>query len=186
MTQLPAALNHAFCTMTLQEPDNAWYMDSGASTHITFNTGNLQSLFYNSTTTHVTIGNRFLVAVLNTGNGIISSPSRSFSLRNVLVSHTIVKNLIFVCKFVTDNFCAVAFDLFGFCIKDLQTRNTLLRCDNVGPLYSVTPSTPSSAHSALSIASLDSSVWHKRFGHPNQSTLSHFYLLFYPAFPKLT
>lgn len=35
MTQLPAALNHAFNTMTLQEPDNAWYMDSGASTHIT-------------------------------------------------------------------------------------------------------------------------------------------------------
>ena len=29
MTQFPAGLAHAFNTMTIQEPDNAWYMDSG-------------------------------------------------------------------------------------------------------------------------------------------------------------
>lgn len=50
LTQLPPGLTHAFNTMTLQEPDNAWYMDSGASTHITSNAGNLQSLFYSDKT----------------------------------------------------------------------------------------------------------------------------------------
>lgn len=83
----------------------------------------------------VTVGNGSLAAVKNTGHGIIASPSRAFTLRNVLVCPAIIKNLISVHKFVTDNLCAIEFDPFGFCIKNLQTRNTLLRCDSSGPLY---------------------------------------------------
>ncbi|XP_020883040.1 uncharacterized protein LOC110228946 isoform X2 [Arabidopsis lyrata subsp. lyrata] len=39
MSQLPPGLIHAFNTMTLQEPDPNWYMDSAATSHITSNIG---------------------------------------------------------------------------------------------------------------------------------------------------
>src|SRR5690606_27791356 len=104
-------------------------------------------------------------------------------LRNVLVCPASIKNLIYVRKFVNDNLCAIEFDPFGFCIKHFQTQNTLLRCDSSGRLYSVTPSPPPSSHFALSITSLDSSVWHKRLGHPNNSILTRILSSFSSTIP---
>lgn len=180
LTQIPAGLTHAFNTMTLQEPGNNWYMDSGASTHITSNAGTLQSLFNKHTITLVTVGNGSIAAVQNSGNGTLVFPSRSFALHNVLVCPNIIKNLISVRKFVTDNSCAIEFDPFGFSVKDLRTRTKLLRCNNIEQLYLVTPSPPLPSHSAFTITSLNGSVWHARLGHPSNSTLSRilsFFLL---------
>ena len=181
ITQIPAGLAHAFNTMTLQEPDNAWYMESGASTHITSNACTLQSLFNKSTIPPVTVGNGSIAAVQNSGDGILVSPSRSFALNNVLVCPNIIKNLISVRKFVTDNSCAIDFDPFGFCVKDLRTRTKLLRCNSSGPLYSVTPSPPLLSHSAFTTTSLNGSVWHARLGHPSNATLSRILSFFSPT-----
>ena len=170
--------------MTIQEPDNAWYMDSGASTHITSNAGNLQSLFNMSTITPVTVGNGSVAAVQNSGHGKNFSPSRSFALRNVLLCPDIIKNLIYVRKFVTDNSCSIEFDPFGFCIKDLRTRTKLLWYDSSGPLYSVTPSPPLSSHSAFTTTSLNNSIWHQRLGHPNNFTFSRILSSFSHSLPK--
>lgn len=172
MTQFPPGLIQAFNTMALQEPDPNWYMDFGASNHIASTTGNLQSTFNTGTMPLVTVGNRSLASVKTIGHGTFSSPSRSFSLRNVLVCPAIIKNLISVRKFVTDNWCTIEFDPFGFSVKDLHTRNKLLRCDSSGPLYSVTSSSPTSSPHVLATSSLDGSVWHRRFGHPSSSVLA--------------
>lgn len=149
MTQLPAGLTHAFNIMTLQQPDPAWHVDFGASTHITSNACTLKSLFNLSTIPLVTVGNWPIVAVQTSGHGTLVSLSRFFSLCNVLVCPDIIENLIYVCKFVTDNSCAIKFDTFGFCIKDHQTQIKLLRCNSSGPLYSVTPSPPLPSHSSF-------------------------------------
>ena len=134
-TMIPQALASAFNTMNLQDPTTSqWYMDSGATNHITADQGTLTSVFSTSMTPSVLVGDGSLAPVTKIGTSAISSPTKTLSLKNVLVCPSIIKNLIFVRQFVTDNKCSVEFDLFGFSIKDLLT----LRCDSPGPLYSVT------------------------------------------------
>ncbi|XP_019100918.1 PREDICTED: uncharacterized protein LOC109132910 [Camelina sativa] len=166
---LPAQITHAFNTMALQDPYNPWYMDSGATDHIASHPGILRSTFNSSNLPSITVGNGSCAPVTTTGEGILNSPSRPFFLRNVLVCPAIVKNLISVRKFVTDNFCSLEFDPFGFTVKDLPTRTNLLRCNSSGPLYSFTPSplrTP-----PLALAASTTSLWHRRLGHPNDQVL---------------
>ncbi|KAG7600292.1 GAG-pre-integrase domain [Arabidopsis suecica] len=169
---LPAAITHAFNTMQLPDPNQyPWILDSGATNHIATNSGTLHSIFNSSNLPSITVGNGSCAPVTKMGQGILNSSSRPFYLRNVLVCPSIIKNLISVRKFVTDNFCTLEFDPFGFTAKDLQTRAKLLRCDSPGPLYTFTPS--SSNHSSLALAAShsNSSLWHRRLGHPNDQVL---------------
>jgi hypothetical protein len=63
-----------------------------------------------------------------------------FYLNDVLVAPHITHNLLFVRRFTTDNSCSIEFDPSGFSVKDLTTRTPLARCDSVGPLYTLRPS----------------------------------------------
>jgi hypothetical protein len=63
-----------------------------------------------------------------------------FYLNDVLVAPHITHNLLFVRRFTTDNSCSIEFDPSGFSVKDLATRTPLARCDSVGPLYTLRPS----------------------------------------------
>jgi hypothetical protein len=63
--------------------------------------------------------------------------SGQFYLSNVLVTPDIIKNLLSVRQFTTDNNCSMEFDPFGLSVKDLNSRNTILRCNNSGPLYTI-------------------------------------------------
>ncbi|XP_010496488.1 PREDICTED: uncharacterized protein LOC104773550 [Camelina sativa] len=164
---VPTALAHAFNTMTLQDPVvTLWVMDTGATAHVTSQPGNLTTVFNKSITPSVIVGNGSLAPVTNSGHGTLLTPSRALQLQNVLVCPSFVQNLISVRRFVTDNICTIEFDPFGFSIKDLPTKQTLLRCDSPGPLYSKTPTTQPSPPLALT---LGSSLWHRRLGHPGSS-----------------
>jgi hypothetical protein len=59
----------------------------------------------------------------------------SLRLNNILVSPQIIKNLISVHQFTTDNNCSVEFDPVGCSVKDLNSRNVITRCNSSGPLY---------------------------------------------------
>ncbi|CAL9241108.1 unnamed protein product [Arabidopsis halleri] len=171
-TMLPASITHAFNTMALHDRNQfPWYMDTGATNHITSHPGNLRSISNSRYIPNITVGNGSSAAVTTLGQGTILSPSRSFQLQDVLVCPSIIKNLISVRKFVTDNSCSVEFDPFGFCIKDLHTRTKLLRCNSPGPLYSVQPSYSSSPAQAF-VSTTDGSLWHNRLGHTSNQSLS--------------
>ncbi|CAL9244028.1 unnamed protein product, partial [Arabidopsis halleri] len=153
--------------------DSQWYMDSGATNHIASGSGNLRPSSNLSTLLPtITVGNGSSAPVTTIGNGIISTPSCSFHLKNVLVCPSIIKNLLSVRKFTTDNWCSIEFDPFGFSIKDLPTRTSLIRCDSSGPLYSFTPSAAIPSPLALSASAVPGSLWHKRLGHPSNIHLS--------------
>ena len=79
-----------------------------------------------------------------------------------------IKNLVSVRQFTTDNCVSVSFDPFGFSVKDLKTGALLQRCDSVGDLYPCTP-TQMASDSALTTVSLP--TWHRRLGHPGSSIL---------------
>ena len=79
----------------------------------------------------------------------------------------IIKNLISVRQFTTDNNYSVEFDLAGCSVKDLQTRDEIVRCNSSGPLY---PLRLPPAHSL--VAKSASPLWHRRLGHPGHEALS--------------
>jgi hypothetical protein len=79
--------------------------------------------------------------------------------------HHLIKDLISVRQFTTDNNCSVEFDPLGCSVKDLPTWRVILRCDSFGPLYPLR-STTSSLHATTS------SLWHQRLGHPGSAVLT--------------
>lgn len=161
----------AFNTMTLTDPShNGWFMDSGATAHLASSSGMLQSVFNSNIGTSVTVGNGSSIPVSFSGYSSIPSQSRLLHLKNVLVTPNIVKNLVSVRRFTTDNLCSVEFDPYGFSVKDLETRKTLLRSDSTGVLYPV-PSLLNKPMALAAITNESSSTWHKRLVHTNNSAL---------------
>lgn len=49
----PIELGHSLATMSLNPPDDGWYMDSWPTSHLTHNTGNLMRLFNLSTPNYI-------------------------------------------------------------------------------------------------------------------------------------
>lgn len=98
-------------------------MDTGAETYMTSTSGYLRISHppTHSTPSHIVVCDGSLLPVTSTGS--ISFPTSQGPLRlsNVLVSPQLLQN-IYVRQFTTENNCSVDFDLFGFSVKDLQTR----------------------------------------------------------------
>ncbi|GKB01676.1 ribonuclease H-like domain-containing protein [Tanacetum coccineum] len=159
-------LPNAFNTMTLQDPANAnWNMDTGASSHLNSSTSNLSTIFNSCLYPSVFVGDENSIPVTNTGHSTLPTPYRPLHLNNVLITPNIVKILISVRQFVCDNKCTIEFDEFGFSVKDLWTRQILLRCDSSGDLYPVT--SPSYPQALL----VSQHTWHQRLGHPGSEVL---------------
>ncbi|GJY28553.1 ribonuclease H-like domain-containing protein [Tanacetum coccineum] len=137
-------------------------MDTGASSHLNFDASNLSTIFDKRLFPYVHVGDGKSIPVINTGHSNIPSHHRPLYHHNVLVTPSIIKNLIFVRQFTRDNNCTIEFDAFGFSVKDYLTRHILLRCDSLGDLYPVTKSsTP-----LISFLSTSASTWHQCVGHP--------------------
>jgi hypothetical protein len=147
-----------------------WIMDSGATSHVTGNPGTLTTshspLEHDSQ--HIIVGNGSRLPVVATGTSYLAP--HPFHLNSVLVSPNIVTNLISTRSFVQDNSCSVEFDPFGFYVKDLATREPIMRSNSLGDLYPFYGDHGGSAPSALSITAY---LWHKRVGHPSSSAISH-------------
>ncbi|GJX99294.1 ribonuclease H-like domain-containing protein [Tanacetum coccineum] len=94
--------------------DQQWYMDTGATSHLSSHTGNLHTSSLNRNFNSIIVGNGSSIPVTHSGHVQIPNPYRPLHLRNVLVTPNIIKNLVSVRKFTTDNRCSIDFDHFGF------------------------------------------------------------------------
>lgn len=74
----------------------------------------------------------------------------------------IIKKLIYVCKFITDNNCSIELDKTGLSMQDTWTHKMLLRCDSTKDLY------PVQDLKSLPQAFISSrpTTWHQWLGHP--------------------
>lgn len=161
----PTDIDSAIQTMSLHVLDDLWFMDTGASSHMTSSSGTLS--LYNKMISHnscVAVGNDNLIPIHGFGQCTFPSFSRSLSLNNTLHVSAIVKNLVYVRKFITDNNVTVEFDPYGFSVKDIPTGTLLLRCNSNSPLYPVTTSTRQTALSTIS-----PQIWHNQLGHPGRT-----------------
>jgi hypothetical protein len=142
---------------------------------MTSDSGNI-SRFRSPTSTipsSIVVGNGSSLPVTSVGDTVLSG---QFYLNNVLVTPDTIKNLLSVCQFTTNNNCSMEFDLFGLSVKDLNSRNTILRCNSSGPLYTISlPTTrapPATTHYALAAVTAPASLWHQHLGHPGPDVLA--------------
>jgi hypothetical protein len=99
-----AALANAFNTMTLQQPDATWYMDSGVSSHLSSSSGNLASITASlPSNSNIIVGNGTRLPITCSGHTSFPNSNRPLHLSNVLVSPHLIANLVSVRKFTKDN-----------------------------------------------------------------------------------
>ena len=129
-------LANAFSTITLTPPPSSsdWVVNSGATSHIASNPGMVTMSPSSSFPSSIVVGNGATLPVVGTGYSTLPGP---FHLNNVLIAPDIIKNLLSVRQFTSDNLVSVEFDPLGVSMKDLRTRNVLLRCNSSGPLYTL-------------------------------------------------
>jgi hypothetical protein len=66
------------------------------------------------------------------------------------------------------------FDPFGLSVKDLSTRNVIVRSNSTGLLYTLClpRSTTPSAGAMVGLAAVPPTMWHRRLDHPGPGALS--------------
>ena len=101
-------------------------MDSGASSHMASDHGNFDSLTPSTSHQSVTVGNGATIPITHIGSFSLTSTSIPLHLHNILIVPQIIKNLISVHQFTTDNSCSVEFDPYGFSVKDLLTGTVII------------------------------------------------------------
>jgi hypothetical protein len=92
-----------------------------------------------------------------------------------------VQSLLSVHHFTTDNWCSIKFDPFNLSVKDLTTKNVIVKSNSTDPLYtmrllgSLTPSSSivvalATIPHTLTVVAL--TTWHRRLGHLGPDALS--------------
>ncbi|KAK4338443.1 hypothetical protein RND71_042930 [Anisodus tanguticus] len=126
---------------------------------MTSSQGNLSSYFNLSNVNGIIVENGHSIPIKGYGSSKLLPPNSPLILKNVLHSPKLIKNLVFVRKFTTDNWVSVRFDPFGFSVHDFQMGKLLMRCDSKGELYPINPSTQQSKFPYV-FAALTPSLWH--------------------------
>jgi hypothetical protein len=177
------SLANSFSTMAFHSPPTSvqdWVADSDATHHTTPSAGNISTLrpLASSNPSSIVVGNGSSLPITSVGDSILPRP---FYLNNILLASDMVQSLLFIRRFTTDNWCFMEFDPFGLSVKDLTTKNVIVRSNSIGPLYtmrlpgSLTPSfSVVAALVAVPQALTDVApiTWHRRLGHPGPDALS--------------
>jgi hypothetical protein len=154
--------------------------DSGATHHTTPSVGNISTLhpLASSNPSFIVVGNGSSLPITSVDDSFFHG---SFYLNNILLAPDMVQSLLSIRHFTIDNWCSMEFDPFGLSVKDLTTKNVIVRSNSTGLLYtmhlpgSLTPS--SSIVAALAavphaLTAVAPTTWHRRLGHPGPGALS--------------
>ncbi|KAJ0045806.1 hypothetical protein Pint_06093 [Pistacia integerrima] len=115
--QLAAMVAH---THIVQEPEQPWYLDSGANNHITSELENLtlnQQPYHGNDT--VTVGNGGGLTITTTGSSFLSNSNTRFFLSDILHCPNASSNLLSIQKFCHDNNCYFILTSTHFLVKDM-------------------------------------------------------------------
>jgi histone deacetylase 1/2 len=153
--------------------DTNWYMDTGATDHIT---GDLERLSfcdkYNGGE-QVHAANGSGMDIMHIGHSTLRSPSSNLRLNRVLHVPQEKTNLLSVHRFTNDNNVFVEFHPHQFFVKEEETRRTLLKGRCEGGLYPLRSSSNKSSFNkqVLSVTRPTTSLWHNRLGHASSQVV---------------
>jgi hypothetical protein len=166
---------HANLASATSASDSSWYLDTGSNIHLTNDLSNLNLNVEEYTgTDKIRVDNDQVLKILHSGRGILPTPSHNFLLQSLFYVPKIQKIFISVSQFTHDNQVFIEFHPTFFCVKDLQTRQLLLKGPSRSGLY---PWPSSRDHFSKSLATLigekvSLDQWHHRLGHPASPIVS--------------
>ena len=143
---------------------NTWYPDSGSTHHVTNDSNNIQNPAIYTGPDQLYVGNGQGLHISSTGSSSFHSNSAHFKLNNILHVPSITKNLLFIHKFTRDNNVYVEFHP-NFCVvKDIQTRQPLMRGEHKDGPYLLHFLQNCSSYVGEKASP---NTWHHRLGHPH-------------------
>ncbi|PKU87026.1 Retrovirus-related Pol polyprotein from transposon TNT 1-94 [Dendrobium catenatum] len=148
-----------------------WYLDSGASSHLTNSLNNLQISAPYTRNDGITVGDGRSVPIAHSGAGILPTPSRKLYLSQLLHIPKLHYNLLSISQLTRDNNISIVFDPLGFTLKDLKTNQVLLKGPCHKGLYPINSLSSGATSTALSATANGSNIWHQRLGHPHKRAL---------------
>ncbi|KAK3028727.1 hypothetical protein RJ639_038618 [Escallonia herrerae] len=118
-------------------PPPNWFPDIAANYHLTPDVNALNVVNEYTCNDQLHVGNGQELQITHTSNASIHSNSCKLDSRNVLFVPKIVKNLISVQRFTTDNSCFFKFWPNHFVIKDQRTKKVLMEGPSKAGIYSL-------------------------------------------------
>jgi hypothetical protein len=85
----------------------------------------------------ITLGDGSSIPIHCVGQTHVPSSTKPLIVRDVLVALALIKNLVSVCKFTSDNHVYAEFDPFGLSVKDYLTKAEITHFNSSGDLYSL-------------------------------------------------
>lgn len=152
---------------------NTWIPDTGSNSHVTHDPSTFEQHepYYGEDSLHV--GNGKGLPILHIGSSRVYSPSKTYSLTNILHVPEIKKNLLSVQRFCHDNHVFFEFHSSFFAVKDTSTRTILLTGPSNNGLYSMClPQLRSLPRVSFTAVRVSPNVWHQRLGHPHSQLLN--------------
>lgn len=146
-TGLTTSFPHAYYTDVMRSNDELeeysygydhdaqWYVDSGATNHITNYLDNLHVSSPYLGQEHVAVGNGNQLNIESVGKTSIPTSSQSLLLNNILYVPQITRHLVSVSQFTKDNNVLVEFHQNVCFVKDKQTQMLLMKGALVKGLY---------------------------------------------------
>jgi hypothetical protein len=147
--------------------DLAWYADSAATDHITGDLDKLATKENYGGQEQVHVVNSAGMMIKHIGHSVVSTPSRTIHLNNVLHVPQATRNLASVHHLTSDNDCFLELHPTFFLVKDQHMRLTLLHGHCRNSLYPIPPMVHSSTKLWLSVAKPSTLWWHDRLDHPS-------------------
>jgi histone deacetylase 1/2 len=147
--------------------DTNWYIDTGATDHITSELSKLSTHEHYKGHDQVHNASGQGMAIKHIGHSVLHTPHNSIHLRNILHVPSASKNLLSAHKIALDNNAFVEFHPFFFLIKDQATKQIIFKGPCHGGLYPLVPIATGSSKHAFVTLKPSSSTWHRRLGHPS-------------------
>jgi len=172
LATMVAQLNEGFETQD-------WLANSGANTHITADSSNIDNPQPFDGADTVGVGNGAGLSIKHSGSSLVHSKTSSvpsFLLKNILHCPSASTNLLSInnYKFCIDNDCWFALNGSSFSVQDNLTGAMLLQGPSENGLYLIPLHSLNSLNkwkgltAHLGVKTMDM-VWHQRLGHPSFS-----------------
>ena len=114
--------------------DTTWYLNSGATRHITSDGNSMTAKSDYSRNGKVSIGDGSQLSISHIGHLVVTAP-KPLKLKNILLVPSITKNLISISKFALENDVIVEFNANCCYVKDNQSKEVLLQGTLKNGLY---------------------------------------------------
>lgn len=150
----------------------SWLFDSSASHHITNDLSNLSIKEDYHGTDNLQVANGNQLPITHIGSTTLSTNRSSLKLSDILYVPNVTQNLISVSQLCQTNKVSIEFFPWHFEVKDLHTKEILLRGLNEDNVYRLQPNAPV-PHTSFATSNPSLKLWHHRLGHPAPPTLLH-------------